>query len=573
MYKKICGFLLIILVLSTVIAGCGSAPAEPTEAPAAPEEAAAPTEAPKEEAAEPTKAAEEAAPGEPKHGGTMVYGLVGDPPSLDPHVQKGAADATVKNMVYNRLVTWDREMNVIPMLAESWEVIDDTTVEFKLREGVKFHDGSEMTAEDVKFSYERIQDPEVGSGAAGPFKGIEVEVIDDYTVRLNLPGPDAAIFQVLARTDAFIVSKDWIEGGADPNLEMMGTGPFKYVGREPDVSFEVERFDDYYDQPLPYLDGIKFIPYKDETAKATAIRTGEVDFIDYVPWRHMDQIEEEAAAGDLKFDSGVQALFMTLYMNPSEPPFDDKRVRQAISWAVDREAVGATIFFGRGEPLTGSFIPKSFLGYDPSLDGSYGFDQEKAKALLAEVGWKDEDGDGVLEAHGVAGVEDGTPFKVNFLATNQYAMHFRLAELAQAQMKEIGIDGTVELVDWPTRTQRRLDVVPWEIQADGLGQNMTDPAFLDLYYHSEKGQWPPRLHFADPEADDLLNRARATYDEEERAKLYNELDKRMIDQVFFVYVWRREQGEAMQPYVNDFSHTYSVMSYLTIPEVWMDKPE
>jgi peptide/nickel transport system substrate-binding protein len=173
----------------------------------------------------------------------------------------------------------------------------------------------------------------------------------------------------------------------------------------------------------------------------------------------------------------------------------------------------------------------------------------------------------------VAGVEDGTPFKVNFLATNQYAMHYRLAELAQAQLKEIGIDGTVELVDWPTRTQRRLDVVPWEIQADGLGQAMTDPAFLDTYYHSEKGQWPSRLHFADPETDALLNQAITTYDQEERARLYNEVDKRMLDEVYFVYVWRREQGEAMQPYVHNFSHIFSVESFMTLPEVWMDKPE
>ncbi|MBW7885660.1 MAG: hypothetical protein H3C34_24135, partial [Caldilineaceae bacterium] len=511
------------------------------------------------------------APGEPKHGGILTYGLVGDPPSLDPHIQKGAADATVKNMVYSRLITWDRSMHLAPELAESWTVVDDTTIQFKLREGVKFHNGAELTADDVVFSFQRIQDPDLGASAAGSFVGMTFEALDPYTVQVKLEAPNAAIFQNMARTDALIVSKEWVEGGADVNQEMMGTGPFKYVGREPNVSFEVERFDDYFRAPLPYLDGIKFVPYSDETAKSTAIRTGEIDFIDYVPWIDMDEIERLANEGQLKFYSDKEALFMTLYMNGSEPPFNNKLVRQAVSWAIDREAVGLSIFFGRGKPMTGSFIPESFLGYDPSLDGTYGYDPEKAKALLDEAGWRDEDGDGILEAHGVDGVEDGTPFKVNFLATNLYAMHYNLAELAQANLKEIGIDGTVELVDWPSRTQRRLDVIPWEIQADGLGQSVTDPSFMDVYYHSTRGQWPPRVHFGYPEVDEKLDAALATYDEAERARLYNEVDQQMLDEVNFVYVWRREQGEAMQPYVMNFSHIFGVNSFLMLPEVWLDQ--
>jgi peptide/nickel transport system substrate-binding protein len=221
--------------------------------------------------------------------------------------------------------------------------------------------------------------------------------------------------------------------------------------------------------------------------------------------------------------------------------------------------------------MTGSFIPASFLGYDASLDGTYGYDPERAMALLEEAGWRDEDGNGIREAYGVEGVEDGTPLMINFLATNAFAMHFTLAEFAQAMLSEIGIGGTVELVDWPTRTQRRLDVRPWEIQADGLGQSITDPSFMDIYFHSTKGQWPARMKFAMPEVDELLDRALASYDDEERAALYNEVDRIMLEEVFFVNVWRREQGEAMQPYVMNFEHTFGANSYLTLPEVWLDR--
>ncbi|MBI1297863.1 hypothetical protein GC175_23255 [bacterium] len=524
-----------------------------------------------ENAAPETASEEMAESGEPKFGGILTYGLVGDPPSIDPHTQRGAADATVKAMVYDTLLRWDREMNIVPNLAESWELIDDTTIQLKLVEGVLFHDGSELTAEDVVFTFERIKNPDVGATSAGTFKDITFEQIDTYTVQMNLPAPNAAIFQNLARGDTAIVSKAWVESGADLNQEMMGSGPFTYVGREPGVSFEIARNPNYFRAPLPYLDGVKFIPYTDETAKVTAIRTGEIDFIDYVPWLDMDEIEQLAAAGELKFGSDSEALFMTLYMNPSEPPFDDKRVRQAVAWAINRDAVGRSIFFGRGKAMTGSFIPATFLGYDASLEGTYGYDQEKAMALLDEAGWRDEDGDGVREAYGVEGVEDGTPFMVNFLATNQFAMHYNLAEFAQAMLTEVGIGGTIELVDWPTRTQRRLDVQPWEIQADGLGQSVTDPSFMDIYYHSTRGQWPGRMHFAVPEVDALLDQAISIYDEAERAALYNEVDKIMLDEAFFVYVWRREQGEAMQPYVMGFSHTFGANSYMVLPEVWLDK--
>ena len=113
--------------------------------------------------------------------------------------------------------------------------------------------------------------------------------------------------------------------------------------------------------------------------------------------------------------------------------------------------------------------------------------------------------------------------------------------------------------------------MPWEIQADGLGQYITDPAFMDTFFHSEKGLWPGRLHFADPETDALLNQALATYDQAERVRLYNEVDKRMLDECFFVYVWRREQGDAMQPYVMNFSHIFSTDSFVLLKEVWLDK--
>jgi ABC-type transport system substrate-binding protein len=572
--RNILALLVLVVMSVSLIGGCGSGPAvpaEPTkvsevEVVAQPTQAAEATTAP-----EPTKVLEPTAAAEPKRGGILVYGLSVDPKGMDPHTPNGSGDATIVNLIYSHLVQLGPNLELLPDLAESWEVVDDTTIDFKLREGVKFHNGEELTSEDVKFSFERIQDPDVGSSAAGPFKGIKFETPDKYTIRFLLPQPDASIFQNLTRTDALIVNKAFVESGADLTLTEDGTGPFKYKNREPNVFFELERFDDYYDQPLPYLDGIKFVPYTDETAKVTGFRTGVMDIIDAVPWRHMDQIEKDAEAGKAKFYSGTESLFMLLYYDSGAPPFNDKRVRQALAWAHDREAYGKSTMFGRGKAMTGSFIPEGFLGYDPSLDGTYGYDPDKARQLLDEAGWKDEDGDGTREAHGVEGVEDGTPFKVNIVAAGQYDMHRGHAELLQALLMDVGIQGELVLLDWPPRVEKRSNVEPFEIQVDGLGPSITDSAFMDEYFSSERGLWPARLHFANPEIDKLLDEARASYDPEERAALYHQVDLIALDEAYFVTVWRREQGEATQPYVNGFSHVYSVNAWITLPWVWLDK--
>ena len=500
----------------------------------------------------------------PKHGGILTYGLSGDLQHLDPHDAYGAVSKTIKGLVYSRLVTWDRDFNIRPDLAESWEIVDPTTIVFTLRKGVKFHNGEDLTSEDVKYSFDRVQSEE-----RGRLKGHIVETPDEYTVKVILPEPSAIFFNELAEMDNAIVSKEWMESGVDPKLEANGTGPFKYVGREPGVEVILERFDDYYLKPLPYLDGIKFIPYKDATTTVIALRTGELDLMDYVPWRHMNTIEKEAEEGKLKFYSGSKALMMMMSVNRSEPPFDDKRVRQALQWGFDRQSYGAATFFNRGEAMTGSLISPAFQCYDPSLEGTYDYDPEKAKALLEEAGWRDEDGDGIREAHGVAGVEDGTPFKVTYLACSDYLMHYRLAELAQANFREIGIGGELELVDWAELTARRVNIEPWEIQADGRGAAYTDPAFLDPWFYSTSIT-ARATGFADPEIDELLDKGRSTYGEE-RCKYYNEVDRRLLDESHIIFAWRREQGEASQPYVMGFSHTYKVESFLTLTEVWLDK--
>ncbi len=500
----------------------------------------------------------------PKHGGVLTYGLSGDLQHLDPHDAYGAVSKAIKGLIYGHLVTWDRDFNLIPDLAESWDVVDPTTIVFTLRKGVTFHNGEDFTSEDVKYSMDRIQSEE-----RGRLPGVIVETPDEYTVRFILPQPDAIFFNELAEMDNAIVSKEWMESGVDPKLEANGTGPFKYVSREPSVEVIVERFDDYYDKPLPYLDGIKWIPYSDDTARVIALRTGELDLTDYIPWRHMNAIEKEAEEGTLKFYSGSKALMMVMFMNRSEPPFDDKRVRHALQYGFDRQSYGASTFFNRGEAMSGSLISPAFQCYDPTLEGTFYYDPEKAKALLEEVGWRDEDGDGIREAHGVAGVEDGTPFKVNFFATSDYLMHYRLAELAQANYSEIGIGGELELVDWPERKDRRKVFAPFEIQADGRGAAYTDPAYLGSWFHSTSTT-ANAGGFADPEIDELLDLGRATYGEE-RCEYYNEVDRRMLDESHIIFAWRREQGEASQPYVMGFTHTYKVESFLTLREVWLDK--
>ena len=562
-------------VMTALLAACqqAQAPAAPTAAPAKPTSAPAPqavvptpppakpAEAAKPAAAAPTAAA--AAPpaptaaaakpaasaeGTPKKGGILKYGLSTDPSNFEPHVSSGAASGAVKLMVYSTLLTYNPAGELIGDLAESFGWADNTTLELKLRKGVLFHDGSELTPQDVIFSINRIQDKATAATNAGKMADVaSVEAGDNNVVRIKLSKPNATLPLVLADNSSMIVSEKWIKSGVDPKATMMGTGPFTFVERQPGVALILKKNERYFLPDLPWLDGITFQPMADDNARVTALRSGSVDFIDYVPYNQMDVIQKSA---DLVFKSDSSLGFGWLGFVADSAPVNDIKVRQAFAYGMDREKMVELAFSGHGSPITGGLIPEGWVGYSKDMEGMFKPDYEKAKSLLKQAGHEN--------------------LKIDILSTSTYSVIARPAEAAQAQLKQAGIEGNLVMQEWLTFRQT-VQAGTYPVHVWGSAPSFNDPDFLSDYVTSN-GTLAKQFHFKDETLDKLMAEGKATVDAAKRNQIYQDAQKRIAETLPFVYLIRREQGEAMQKHVKGYSHIAAgAWNQITLRETWLDK--
>jgi glutathione transport system substrate-binding protein len=480
-----------------------------------------------------------AAPAAGKAGGELKFGLSSDPPNLDPHVTTGTAAMNVKMMVYNGLVRYWRKAEIVPDLAESWSAPDDRTYAFKLRTGVTFHDGTELTAADVKASLERILDPKVGATKRADFQDVKEIQAEGDTVRLVLGKPNAALIAHLARPECAILPEKAIKSGVDFNTTMLGTGPFKLTAREPGVRTVVEKNPNYFRQGLPKLERIVFVPYQDENTRVTAIKAGDVDLIEYVPWKDTVPLQQEP---NIEVYSGDASAFMTLMFNVRQKPFDDPRVRRAFGYAVNRQGIIDIVFFGRGSIMSGGVIPQGYWAYNPSLEGTWSYDPDKAKALLKEAGY----GDGL---------------QVKLTATSQYGMHQGSGEVVQADLKKIGVQADLELFDWATTTEKR-NKGEYQFLVHGLATDITDPDFLTPFFVTD-GFYGKSTGFGDPEIDRMLAEGRSIQDQEKRKPIYLEIEKRVLELAPWAYLSWREQSEAALKKVQGYEHLPGGLGFLS----------
>ena len=298
--------------------------------------------------------------GTPTPGGILKVGLQADPTALDPHKQSLTAIWHVIEHIYNgltRITTPD--LTIEPSLAEGWEISDDgLSYMFVLRDGVTFHDGTPLKASDVKFTFERLVDPATASTSASELASMKsIEVNDDRTVVITLTAPDAAFLTTLAQPALVIYSEAFVRANNnDISQVAMGTGPFKFVEYVPNTRIVLEKNPDYWEEGLPYLDGIEMTIAADDTSRTAAIVSGAVDFIEYVPLRDVDSLQQDpnlALAGET--NNNIRFIGFNL----TKEPFDDPLVRQAIAAVVDREAMLGPTVFGHGTPVEALF-PATF---------------------------------------------------------------------------------------------------------------------------------------------------------------------------------------------------------------------
>lgn len=512
MHDKMKGLGLLLLALMLVMAACAA-----PEAPATGSESVAGEAESMEEVS--------------VEGGEFVFGLSTEPPNLDPQVGKGTAARTVKLQVYRGLVSFYKGGEIIMDLAESVEQPDDVTYVFTLRANANWHNGDPVTADDVKFSIERILDPEVGATTRTQLSIIDsIEVIDEKTVQITLSQPSAAFLSQLAIAESAIVSKNWVEAGNDLDSDMMGSGPFKFVEREKGVRIVLEKNPDYYREGFPKLDKLTFIPYRDENLRVTALKTGDVDLIEYVPWKDMVAIDADQ---NLTLETTV-GPFMYLIFNPEREPFDNPLVRKAIGYAIDRQGVLDAAFVGRGSELFGLPVPENSWLYNEELVNFWSFDPDKAKEMLAEAGYPDG-------------------FSAKLLSTATYDMHEQTAVVVADSLSKIGIEVELVLPEWGARVEQG-NAADYDFAVMGSGAAIIDPDWLTAYYSIEGIQYGRVPNWQNDEVNSLLAEAASAQDQDERIALYQEFAQIALEEAPYVWLTWREQGYAYQSGVSGFEN-------------------
>ena len=358
-----------------------------------------------------------------KDSSEIVVGIPQDlEDSLDPHKALAAGTKEILFNVYEGLLKPDSQGNNIPAVAESYTVSEDLmTYTFKLRDGIKFHNGKNVTADDVKYSIDKFAGISDGSEPlVSAFSVIEeVNIIDDKTVDVVLNTPDTDLPTYLAMVSAAIIPKD----NENPDTVAIGTGPYKYVSRSPQENVICEAFDDYWGEKA----NIKNVTFKVESNADSIVMDllgGSIDFYARLTIDQVKQLNDEFSVYE-----GTMNLVQALYLNNNVKPFDDVRVRQALSYATDVDEILDITAEGKGTKIGSSMFPAFGKYYDESLSELYPTDIEKAKELLKEAGY-----------------ENG--FNMTIIVPSNYQPHIDVAQVLAEQYKKIGVNAEIQLVEW-----------------------------------------------------------------------------------------------------------------------------
>ena len=490
--KKLLTLILCLAMVLTVFAGCSSTPA--TE-----EGASSSGEAAQGEAAD------------SEYKDTLVFAMNTDVQSLDPQIQNDTTSEQVVKMLYNTLLKFEDDGTVVGDLAESWSVSEDKlTWTFNLKQGVKFHNGKELTSADVKATFDRALNAEAGGLRTTEIIKMftAVEAPDPYTVTITTDGPYGPMESLMCNMSLGIMDADYIEQyGLDLGTSVEGengTGPFKVVSWERDQEIVVERFDDYFGTPAK-LQTVVYTIIPEAASRVIALETGEVDVIDKPTDEDLARLEADTENFTvLRKPTISQRLFR---FGCNDPIISNTKVRQAIVYAIDRQAIIDALFTGSAYPSTAPLAPVTF-GYSDL--GEIEQDLELAKSLLAEAGYPDG-------------------FDTKIVTTERYQNGIELAEIISQQLAEIGINAEIEVWEWSALSASWNGITADEFDQPifimGAGPSMRDAdgGLRGLYTTSETGLNDRNYGFySNAEVDALIEQGMQETDQQKRVEIYKE---------------------------------------------------
>jgi peptide/nickel transport system substrate-binding protein len=441
-------------------------------------------------------------------GSTLTVGISSDIKTLDPH--KSSLDVfrhTIRSTVFEALVFTNPDtLHADPRLATSWETSPDgLVVTFKLRPNVKWHDGTPLTASDVVFSINRVKD----KATASPFEPLVTQIkavnaVDPQTVRMSLTAPTPPLLANLAAVQ--IVSQHSVAGIA---TQPIGTGPFRFVSWAPGDHIRVEKFDDYYLSGRPKIDALEWKIVPDSQARLAGLQDGSLQLVALAEGKDVKQAESIDEIQIIRTKPYI--LYENFNINTKRAPFSDKRVRQALAYAIDREAYTRTIWFGLARPTDNPIAPE-MPAYLPGSAGTYKFDLDKTASLLKEAGFS--------KSH---------PLKMEILTIVGFASLKSMALLLQDNLNRLGHNVTLRDLEATVWYERFVTKTDFDITVDNFNTVPEDPAGMfnspNLAPTSNVNLWNP------PGYADLVNKAATEIDPTKRIALYRSLQKLILDEM------------------------------------------
>jgi peptide/nickel transport system substrate-binding protein len=464
--------------------------------------------------------------------GELRVAIPWTPENLDPTMNLSSFRAMVGVSIFDSLVGRDAENRIVPQLAESWRLVDDITWQLKLRRGVVFHDGEPFNADAVRFTFQRVLDPEQKSpNRANVAEIVRVEVVDDHTVNLVTRQPYAPLVNRLL--DFAIVPPKYVaeKGNQGMALRPVGTGPYRFVELIKDDRMVVEAFDRHW-RGAPKIKRIVYKPIPEPFTRAAALRNNEVDLVTTMPPSLARELERTPG---IRVQRVASSWIIYLGLNALKKPLSDVKVRQALNYATDVDAIIKNVLEGNGRKLEGPLTPQMF-GHDASVKG-YTPDPARARKLLAEAGYP-----------------DGLEITLDAPA-GRYQGDKEIAEALGGQWQRAGFKPKVQVAEWGAYFKRYLAKQFPDAYLLGLGGPMQD---ADELYNlvSSKGRG---LYYKNERVDTLFDLGRSTMDQAKRRQIYRDLQRAMVDDATWVFLLQQV----------DIYATRDRLTWTPRPDQWM----
>ena len=434
----------------------------------------------------------------------LTVGIPQDISGLDPHYATGAGTREVLFNIFEGLVKPDTTGNLVPAVASDYTISDDSKVyTFTLREGIKFHNGQEVTVEDIKYSLDRNAGTDGGEPLISAFSNIEsVNIVDDSHIEIVLAEPNTEFLPLL--TVAIIPASN-----EDPSTNPIGTGPYMYVSSSPQENIVVTRFDDYWGEAA-YIKDVVFKIESNADAIVMDLEGGAVDMFPHLSGTQVAQLSDKFTIYE-----GNMNLVQGLYLNNAEEPFTDVKVRQALCYAIEPQEIMDFIYDGAGTEVGSAMYPAFTKYYMPELNDTYNQDFDKAKELLAEAGYADG-------------------FEFTITVPSNYPQHVNTAEVISEELKNIGVTANIQEVEWNTWLSDVNSDRKYQATVIGFDASTLSPSALLARYVSTS---PKNIfNFSSDAFDEAYAKANSTADDTEKTRYYKECLTILSQEAASVYI-------------------------------------